>query len=134
MKALSIRPAWAHAITHLGKRVENRTWRTTYRGPILIHASSTMRPEDIAALEAIVGRKIDVASLHRGAIVAIADLVDCVDAAKASSKWTFGPIAWRLRNVRPLKHPVQASGKLGLWQPGVALLRQVSAALTLDLH
>ena len=88
-----------------------------------------MRPEDIAALEAIVGRKIDVASLHRGAIVAIADLVDCVDAAKASSKWTFGPIAWRLRNVRPLRHPVQASGKLGLWNATDDLLRRVLAAV-----
>ena len=129
MKALSIRPAWAHAIAHLGKRVENRTWRTTYRGPILIHASSTMRPEDITALEAIVGRRVDVDSLHRGAIVAIADLVDCVDAAKASSKWTFGPIAWRLRNVRPLRHPVQASGKLGLWNATDDLLRRVLAAV-----
>ncbi|MEE8309095.1 MAG: hypothetical protein V3R34_01730 [Hyphomicrobium sp.] len=27
MKALSIHPEWAFAITHLGKRVENRSWR-----------------------------------------------------------------------------------------------------------
>ncbi len=27
MKALSIHPEWAFAITHLGKRVENRGWR-----------------------------------------------------------------------------------------------------------
>lgn len=41
MKALSIRNPWAWAITHGGKRVENREWQCppTYRGPLLIHAS-----------------------------------------------------------------------------------------------
>lgn len=39
MKALSIRQPWAWAIVNAGKRVENRTWETRYRGPILIHAA-----------------------------------------------------------------------------------------------
>lgn len=128
MKALSIRPPWAYAIAHLGKRVENRTWRTNYRGPILIHASSTMRNDDVRTLEAIIGHKIDKTSLCRGAIIAIADLVDCVDAAQAPSKWTCGPTAWRLRNVRTLKAPIPASGMLGLWNPSAALIRRCLAA------
>ena len=36
MKALSLRPHWAYAIFHLGKDIENRTWSTAYRGPLLI--------------------------------------------------------------------------------------------------
>lgn len=47
MKALSIRQPWAHAILHLGKRVENRDWSgCSYRGPVLLHASSriVLRP------------------------------------------------------------------------------------------
>lgn len=40
MKALSFRQPWAHAVLHLGKRIENRQWSgCAYRGPILIHAS-----------------------------------------------------------------------------------------------
>jgi len=40
-RALSILQPWAHAIVHLGKRIENREWRNgcSYRGEILIHAS-----------------------------------------------------------------------------------------------
>jgi hypothetical protein len=40
MRALSLWQPWAHAVVHLGKRVENRQWRgCSYRGPFLIHAS-----------------------------------------------------------------------------------------------
>lgn len=30
---------WWWAILHAGKRVENRVWTTSYRGPILLHAA-----------------------------------------------------------------------------------------------
>ena len=43
MKCLSILQPWAWAIIHGGKDVENRTWRTAYRGPLLIHASLSRR-------------------------------------------------------------------------------------------
>lgn len=50
MKCLSIRPPWAWMIIHLQskrwKDVENRTWTTNYRGPLLIHASSTLPREE----------------------------------------------------------------------------------------
>ena len=39
--ALSIRQPWAHHILFDGKRVENRSWLTRFRGPFLIHASAT---------------------------------------------------------------------------------------------
>ena len=38
VKCISIRQPFAHLILHGGKDVENRTWRTYYRGPLLIHA------------------------------------------------------------------------------------------------
>lgn len=38
MKALSVKQPWAWAIIHAGKDIEKRTWRTDYRGPLLIHA------------------------------------------------------------------------------------------------
>lgn len=41
MKALSIRQPWAWCIIYAGKDIENRTWATQYRGPVLIHAAKT---------------------------------------------------------------------------------------------
>lgn len=39
MKALSLRQPWLFAVTHLGKRVENRCWNTSFRGEFLLHAA-----------------------------------------------------------------------------------------------
>ena len=44
MKALTIRQPWADAIVHGTKRTENRTWKTTHRGPVLIHAGVAYDP------------------------------------------------------------------------------------------
>ena len=45
MKILSVRQPWAWLLFN-GKDIENRTWRTSYRGPLLIHASLGKDPED----------------------------------------------------------------------------------------
>jgi ASCH domain len=42
---LTVRQPWAWAIIHGGKDVENRSWRTKYRGPLLIHAGSAFEPD-----------------------------------------------------------------------------------------
>lgn len=41
MKALSIKQPWASLIAHGIKNIENRTWKTHFRGRIYIHASGT---------------------------------------------------------------------------------------------
>ncbi|MCP4687042.1 MAG: ASCH domain-containing protein, partial [Desulfobacterales bacterium] len=38
MKALSIRQPWAWLIANGYKDIENRSWRTSFRGEFLIHA------------------------------------------------------------------------------------------------
>lgn len=40
MKALSVKPLWATGILMEWKRIEWRSWKTDYRGPLLICASS----------------------------------------------------------------------------------------------
>ena len=42
MKALSIRQPWAWLIVCGHKPLENRSWPTPYRGPLLIHAAKGM--------------------------------------------------------------------------------------------
>lgn len=43
--AISIRAPWWWLISHGGKDIVNRSWRTRYRGPVLIHASQWFKPE-----------------------------------------------------------------------------------------
>ena len=60
MYALSIHQPWAWAILNVGKNVENRRWRTRYRGPLLIHAgkSSTSYEFHAAGWEAKFGMRL----------------------------------------------------------------------------
>ena len=37
---LTVRQPWAWAIIQVGKDVENRSWPTKHRGPLLIHVGS----------------------------------------------------------------------------------------------
>lgn len=39
MKVLSVREPWAWLVVNNWKNIENRTWETSYRGPLLIHSS-----------------------------------------------------------------------------------------------
>ena len=46
LKALTILQPWAGFILCGGKTVENRTWKTLYRGPLLIHSGQDRRGLD----------------------------------------------------------------------------------------
>lgn len=106
MRALTVKQPWAHAIIHYGKNVENRSWRTTYRGPLVIHAAQRIDPH--------IRRQIPSAPFeYCGGIIGIVDLIDCV--RDHPSDWAE-PDCWHwvLENPRPL--PFRAmKGKLGLW-------------------
>ena len=45
MKALSIRQPWAWLIVHGHKDIENRTWTTSFRGRLLVHAGKSFDKE-----------------------------------------------------------------------------------------
>src|SRR5882757_5789637 len=74
MKALTILQPYAELIARGLKRVENRTWYTAYRGPLLIHAGKSH--ELLATYEA--GSGIPIDDLEFGAFVATSTLVDCL--------------------------------------------------------
>jgi ASCH domain len=46
-RLLTIRQPWAWAIIYGGKDVENRSWLTKHRGPLLIHAGSAFDPRRV---------------------------------------------------------------------------------------
>ncbi len=64
MKALSVRQPFAWAIVHGGKDVENRSWATSYRGPVLIHAG--MRWHDVTPAMLAHRMGVQVPAITRG--------------------------------------------------------------------
>lgn len=83
MKALSIRQPWAHAVVHLGKNIENRSWKAVFRGEFLIHAAKGMTlaeyegaAEFICDVRGSYDGIPDPKALPRGGIVGRARLVD----------------------------------------------------------
>jgi hypothetical protein len=118
MKALTVCQPHAHLIAIREKRVENRTWPTSYRGPLLIHAGKSR--------EWLTGD--DPRGMVFGSVIARATLADCLHINRIRSgqyrqQWpwleehehTDGPWCWVLEDVRPLDEPVPARGRLGLW-------------------
>ena len=119
MKIISIRQPWAELIVQGFKDVENRTWPTRYRGPVLIHAS--LRPDDITSdeIERRFGVRLE-GELPVGGIVGVTELVDCV--RPHSSRWyARGHYAFVLARSRPLPF-VRWKGALSLRAPSAELL------------
>lgn len=123
MKALTILQPWAEMIARGVKRVENRTWRTPHRGPIAIHVGKSliwMDRENAAEWPERYGVALPQAGeLTFGAIIAVAELVDCVRVEDLPDDlrghaWAFGPWCWVLRDVRRVE-PVPCMGKQLLW-------------------
>ena len=125
--ALSVRQPYAHLIVAGLKDVENRSRRTHYRGPVLIHASAFtmsraawMNFVDWAFSNSLKNIVTDHPTLmFRGGIIGVADIVDCV--SESDSPWFNGPWGWKLANARPL--PFKAcKGALGFFKVDYASL------------
>jgi len=65
MKILSIRQPWEYSITRGSKNIENRSWPTNYRGPVLIHASLKIDKQPCA------DHGLDPTKLETGGVVGI---------------------------------------------------------------
>jgi hypothetical protein len=90
------------------KDVENRTWRTNYRGRLVIHAGSGIDREGMNEH----GRLL--AEYPHGAILGTVELVDIV--RDSVSPWAIaGNWHWQLADPQPFDAPIPAKGRLGLW-------------------
>lgn len=114
MKALSIRQPYAWLIVNGHKDVENRTWRTPYRGPVLIHAGKTYPKrdhEDDFDCYAAQGYPADRESML-GGIVGIANITGCV--TSSDSRWWIGPVGFTLAEAEPCGL-IPCKGELGFF-------------------
>lgn len=121
LKALTIRFPYAALLVSGLKTIECRSWPTSHRGPLLIHAGKSKRalPEEFAPLLDRIPPDILAA---RGVCLGMVDLVDCrparpddrtamlIGAAPAK-----GDYAWVVANPRVFDRRPKAKGRLNLW-------------------
>jgi hypothetical protein len=128
-QALTLCQPWAHAVVHLGKRVENRTWPGPgpFPRPVLIHAGKSRRflcnhfPD---------GSSVPHDQLVFGAVVGVVTLTGCVRVEEvAGDPWAEGPWCWTLSEPRALAEPIPVAGALGLWCPPQAVLWEAKRQL-----
>lgn len=88
MKILSLWQPWASLWVGGEKRIETRSWGTSYRGLIAVHASKrwNMELHAVSACEPFRSAlsRLGLASLPLGAILGYVRLVDCLNMAAVS--------------------------------------------------
>ncbi len=122
MKALTIKEPWATLIIDGYKKYEFRSWKTNYRGKILIHAGMSLEKD---MLERFKDYNLECS---KGAIIGEALLTDCIlvnkelnDELRSIDPIVYGrsnhveTYAWKLENVVKYDKPIYIKGKLGLW-------------------
>lgn len=103
MKALSIKQPYATFIIDEQKYKEHRTWNTSFRGPVLIHASKI--PDKFFMEEyGFADWKFPT-----GVILGKAELYDVVD-------YENGIYAYVLENIVKFKKPIPMKGQLGFFE------------------
>jgi hypothetical protein len=115
MKALSVRQPHASRIARGIKTLEIRSWKTHYRGPLLICAAAraiTRRERTAHGIE-------DPAGYPLGVALCIVQLVGCrpmtqADVAAACTNYEPGVYAWELINVQGVE-AFKVDGQLGLF-------------------
>lgn len=112
MRAITLVQPWAWGVIHGPKRIENRSWRTSYRGRILIHAGRSVNDVGWAFLPAPEPRL-----LPQGCLIGSVEIYDVVplDAVR-DDPLAFGPYCWLLRDPRPLPRPIPWRGRPGIFE------------------
>lgn len=123
MKVLTIRQPWASLIMAGLKEYEFRSWKTNYRGELLIHAGKTIDKEAERRLKKYLP---DVLPTEQ--ILGKVELIDCTKVtpqfldelrkvnpeiyAKSMFKEEY---AWNVKVLEKFDEPIETKGKLGLW-------------------
>lgn len=121
MKVLTLKQPWATLVAEGIKKYEFRSWKTNYRGKILIHAGAGVDKE---GMEQVKGLNLKYPSKK---IIACVDIVDCLELDDSlnnqiinennisyGKKYRTG-YAWKLDNVKLISIDKEINGKLGMW-------------------
>lgn len=125
MKVITIKEPFATLILEGYKEYEFRTWKTNYRGDVLIHAGKTVNKE---ALNKV--KDLDL-NYSKGEIIAKAKITDCIlvdekfrkELIKKNKNIYYNLLkdngkklyAFKIENVEKIK-TIKVNGKLSLWE------------------
>jgi hypothetical protein len=136
MKTISLTQPFASLIVHGVKCLETRTWTTSHRGPLAIHASKVIPPRLVkkaltepAMVAALADARLDVAHLPLGRVVGWCRLIDVLPVdhpalqtflakhpqERALGNFSRGRYAWLLSEVQRFAAPPVIRGQLGLF-------------------
>jgi hypothetical protein len=142
MRAITLTQPWATLVAIGAKQIETRSWATSYRGPLAIHAAKGLGPVGgLTGLAALCQREpfakalneagftLGIVERQRAHVIAVVELVDCQPTDSlapwrpsvrqdefAFGDYSPGRFMWRLANVRGIPMPIPAKGALGLWE------------------
>jgi hypothetical protein len=112
-----VRQPYAWLIVNGHKDVENRTWATRHRGPLLVHAGTSkahLGEKEINRVERKYGIKLP-RKFVRGGVVGLVEVVDC--STRSGSPWhDRGAVGWILAKPRTLPFR-PCKGALNLFRP-----------------
>lgn len=128
MKALTLWQPWATFVAEGIKCNETRSWYTSYRGPLAIHAArrSPHFTYSKAWVDLFERENIEIPMVFpRGCVIALCELVDCAQILRKAQippepelsfgDYSIGRYIWTLREPLPLFIPIPAKGQQRLW-------------------
>jgi hypothetical protein len=133
LKAISMWQPWASGVALGLKGFETRSWQTSYRGRLVVHAAQ--RRTELHVLYSIGAMRgafhaagmRDLTDFPLGAYVAIVELVAIWPADSSTLAFRLSPLelafgdfspgrfAWELKLLEKLDPPIAARGYQGLW-------------------
>jgi len=139
MKAISLTQPWGSLVAVGLKQFETRSWCTTYRGPIAIHAAKKLTWEAVElGVKLQTEGVIDfLENLPRGCVIAVAVLNRIWPARIIAERpglhpqelrfgdFSAGRYAWELTDVKILERTIPCTGRLGLFELPPVVLSQV---------
>jgi hypothetical protein len=133
IRALTIRQPFPELILRRRKPYEIRSWRTNYRGPLVIHSAARIKTDCAKA------SGLNPETLVTSAFVGVVVLSDVRPYTRADSKllnqkraiggWSPGQFSWVLKKPIRFARPIKANGKLGLFTVPRSVARLVQPHL-----
>ena len=121
MKVITLKQPWATLVSEGIKKYEFRSWKTNYRGKVLIHAGAGI---DKKEMERFKDLNLKYPSKRIIAEVEIEECLELDDKLNqkiiSENNIAYGSkirtgYAWKLKNVKKIKSNKEINGKLGLW-------------------
>ena len=127
MKVLSIIEPWATLIASKQKYIETRSWKTSYRGELYIHASKKLINKKDEKIQELL-KLLPTQEMNYGKIICKCQLVDCIymdekfiNEIKQNKQeyicgdYKIGRFAWILEKMELIQPKIEAKGKLNIW-------------------